>query len=229
MKRTFGYMLSLTLVGAAAGAQTSSASGSQTGSTSQPRSSSQGTSTSSSGSESQSGSDAQGSAQTGSRPQADQESQSAPQGRSGSPRSRAKSDEHKFHSRLKASNDVNAPAAGSAAPSGTADFTTDGAVILYEIHLADMASPPTAAEIHMGSPGDAGPVIVVVPLTPDATGGLDSRGTIDPSQIKGKNPDGSPMAMDDLVKAMRSGKTSVAVRTKRNDRGLSGPIESQGP
>jgi len=212
------------------GTQTSSSgSGFQTGSTSQPGSSSQSSPTSPNDTRSQAGSDSRGSSQTDSRSQADQGSKSAPQGRSGSPQSRAKSGQRKFHSRLKPSNDVNAAPAGSVPPSGTADFTTDGAVIVYEIHLADMASPPTAAEIHMGSPADTGPVIVVVPLTPDATGAVHAQGKIDASQIHANNPDGSPMAMDDLVKAMGSGKTHVAVRTKRSDGGLSGPIESQGP
>jgi hypothetical protein len=171
--------------------------------------------------------------QTGSGSQADQGSKAAPQGRSAPEargRSKAKSGEHKFHSRLKSSNDVNASAAGSAAPSGTADFTTDGAIIVYEVHVSDMATPPAAAEIHMGAPGDAGPVIVVLPLTPNATGAAEGKGTIDASQIRGTKPDGSPMAMDDLVIAMRSGKAHVAVRSKRNDpAGLSGPIESEGP
>jgi hypothetical protein len=229
MKRTLGYVLSMALVGAAGAQTSSSGSGSQTGSTSQPGSSSQSSSSSPNDTGSQTGSDSRGNSQTDSRSQADQGSKSAPQGRSGSPRSRGKSGERKFHSRLKPSNDVNASGAGSATPSGTADFTTDGAVIVYEIHLADMASPPTAVEIHVGSPGDAGPVIVAMPLTQGASGAVDGRGTIDASQIHANNPDGSPMAMDDLVKAMSSGKTYVAVRTKRTDGGLSGPIESQGP
>ena len=101
---------------------------------------------------------------------------------------------------------------------------------MYEVHVSDMATPPAAAEIHMGAPGDAGPVIVVLPLKPNATGAAEGKGTIDASQIRGTKPDGSPMAMDDLVIAMRSGKAHVAVRSKRNDpAGLSGPIESEGP
>src|SRR4051794_6208999 len=59
--------------------------------------------------------------QTGSGSQADQGSKAPPQGRS-TPQakagSKAKSGEQKFHSLLKSSNDVNAPAAGSTTPSG---------------------------------------------------------------------------------------------------------------
>ena len=142
---------------------------------------------------------------------------------------KAKKGEHKFHSRLTAPNGANAPAAGSAMPSGTADFATDSGVIVYEIHLADMARPPAAAEVHIGTPGDASPVVVVLPLTPDTSGAADGQGTINASQIRGTKPDGSPMAMDDLVKAMRSGNAYVNVRSSRDAQGLAGPIESSGP
>jgi hypothetical protein len=131
---------------------------------------------------------------------------------------------------MKSSNDVNASAGSSAAPSGTADFTTDGTVIVYEVHVSDMATPPAAAEIHMGVPSDPGPVIVVLPLTPDATGAAHGQGRIDASQIRGTKQDGSPMAMDDLVRAMRNGRAHVSVRAKSSDpAGLAGAIESEGP
>lgn len=136
-----------------------------------------------------------------------------------------------YRARLDPANEVPPANVGSASPAGTADFTSDGTTIVYRVHVTGLSSPYTAAHIHLGGPGVAGPVVVALPLSAGSTDGtVDGEGTIQSSQITGKNPDGSTMSMDDLLNAMRSGRTYVNVHTENNKSGeLRGPIETQGP
>ena len=82
----------------------------------------------------------------------------------------------------------------------------------------NLTSPLTAAHIHAGAAGTAGPVVVPLQLTA-AQGGASGEGTIDAAAIKGKRADGSPMTMDDLLAAMRSGGLYVNVHTANNKSG----------
>jgi hypothetical protein len=105
-----------------------------------------------------------------------------------------------------------------AQPSGKATFTVAGATIVYKVSADGLGSAFTMAHIHAGAPGTAGPV--VVPLQLAATpGGASGEGTIDAAAIKGKRADGSPMTMDDLLAALRSGGLYVNVHTANNKAG----------
>ena len=125
-----------------------------------------------------------------------------------------------FQARLDAASEVPPPTLPGAGPSGTATFTSQGNTLLYKVSVDGLSSQYVAAHIHTGAPGVAGPVIVPLALIPGPTEGTASgEGTIDAATIKGKNADGSPMSMADLLTAMRSGSTYVNVHTSNNKAG----------
>jgi CHRD domain len=124
-----------------------------------------------------------------------------------------------FHATLDATNEVPPPSLSGNTPSGTATFTPQGDVLLYQVKVTGLSSPYVAAHIHTGAPGVAGPVIVPLMLNAGTDGSATGEGTIDASAIKGKNADGSPMSMADLLAAMRSGSTYVNVHTANNKAG----------
>jgi hypothetical protein len=124
-----------------------------------------------------------------------------------------------FQAKLDAANEVPPPTLSGNTPSGSATFTTQGAAVLYKLSVSGLSSPSVAAHIHTGAPGVAGPVIVPLALTAGSDGTAAGEGTIDASGIKGKNADGSPMSMADLLAAMRSGGTYVNVHTVNNKPG----------
>ena len=70
----------------------------------------------------------------------------------------------------------------------------------------------------MPAPGTAGPVVVPLQLAAGA-GSATGEGTIDAAAIKGKNADGSPMTMNDLLAAMRGGALYVNIHTASNKSG----------
>jgi hypothetical protein len=118
--------------------------------------------------------------------------------------------QQKFHAKLDTAQEIPPPSVGDAAPSGTADFVADGGKISYQLSVAGLSSPFTGAHIHGGAEGALG--LVVVPLQ------LGS-GVIDASMIKGTNPDASPMTMNDLLAAMKSGGCYVNIHTQGNPKG----------
>jgi hypothetical protein len=125
-----------------------------------------------------------------------------------------------FQARLDAEHEVPPPMLSGTTPSGTATFTHEDDKILYKVSVAGLSSPETAAHIHVGAPGVAGPVVVPLKLTPGPTEGtVVGEGSIDASAIKGKNADGSPMTMADLLTAMRNGGTYINVHTENNKAG----------
>jgi CHRD domain len=124
-----------------------------------------------------------------------------------------------FQAKLDATNEVPTPSLSGNTPSGNATFTPQGSVLLYKVSVSGLSSPYIAAHIHTGAPGVAGPVIVPLTLNAGADGTASGEGTIDVSAIKGKNADGSPMTMSDLLAAMRSGGTYVNVHTTNNKPG----------
>lgn len=139
---------------------------------------------------------------------------------SGSEASAAKSGSETFHARLDAATEVPAPNVGSGAPSGMATFTSNGASISYTVSVTGLSSALTAAHIHTGPPGVAGPVAVPLSLQAGATEGTAAgQGSFDASAIKGKNADGSPMTMNDLLAAMRAGGLYINVHTVNNKTG----------
>jgi len=132
----------------------------------------------------------------------------------------AKSAPETFQAKLDATNEVPQPSLSGNTPSGTATFTSQGNVLIYKVTVSGLSSPYLAAHIHTGAPGVAGPVIVPLALSAGPGDGTASgEGMIDASAIKGKNADGSPMSMADLLTAMRSGSTYVNVHTANNKPG----------
>jgi hypothetical protein len=126
----------------------------------------------------------------------------------------------KFQATLDAASEVPAPTLSGNTPSGKATFTTEGKTVTYRVDVSGLSSAYTAAHIHSGPPGVPGPVIVSLKLTPGpAEARASGQGTIDAGAITGKKGDGSPMSMDDLLAAMRSGDTYVNVHTANNKPG----------
>jgi CHRD domain len=133
-----------------------------------------------------------------------------------------------FKARMDARNEVPPPNLGPGAdPTGTATFTVNGNNLAYKVEASGLSGPPTAAHIHMGQPGVAGPVIVPLTVTAGSSPGTATgEGTIDASGMKAKKPDGSAMTMADVLTAMRTGETYVNVHTANNKPGeLRGQIQ----
>jgi Cu/Zn superoxide dismutase len=107
----------------------------------------------------------------------------------------------------------------SSPPSGSATFTVNGPTIAYKVAANGLSSAFTAAHIHAGAPGTPGPVVAPLQLAATGAGTAAGEGTIDAAAIKGKNADGSPMTMNDLLAAMRSGALYVNVHTANNKSG----------
>ncbi|HEY2028168.1 MAG TPA: CHRD domain-containing protein [Myxococcales bacterium] len=125
-----------------------------------------------------------------------------------------------FHATLRPDEEVPKPQLDpGVSPSGSATFTVMGNTITWQAQVTGLSSPYTAAHIHAGAAGVAGPVIVMLEMNPGAPGTASGQGTIDASSIKGKNPDGSPMTMEGLVAALQQGNTYVNVHTQNNKKG----------
>jgi hypothetical protein len=115
-----------------------------------------------------------------------------------------------FKATLSATNEVPPPTVDPrSAPSGSATFTVTGSSMTYKVMVTGLSSPYTAAHIHTGAPGVAGPVLVPLNLSQGGQGEASGEGTID----------ASAMTMDDLAAAMSSGGTYVNVHTQNNKPG----------
>lgn len=131
-----------------------------------------------------------------------------------------------FKASMDAASEVPQPT-GPASATGTATFDVQGQTIKYNVDAKGLSSPFTAAHIHVGDPGTAGPVVAALSMTDNGGGAASGSGTIDASAIKGKNPDGSPMSMQDVIALLGSGKAYVNVHTQTNKPGeLRGQIQS---
>jgi hypothetical protein len=125
-----------------------------------------------------------------------------------------------LQAKLDPANEVPQPNLGSSTPSGTVSITINPDSLSYKVTAMGLSSPVTVAHIHTGAPGVAGPVIVPLTISAGSDPSTASgEGTIDASAIKGKNPDGSPMTMKDLIAALQSGGTYVNVHTQNNKPG----------
>jgi hypothetical protein len=125
-----------------------------------------------------------------------------------------------MQARLDSQSEVPQPTVGSSTPSGTVTITVNPDSLGYKVTAMGLTSPVTAAHIHLGGPGVAGGVIAPLTIsTGSDPSSASGEGTIDASAIKGKNPDGSPMTMKDLMSALQSGGTYVNVHTQNNKPG----------
>jgi hypothetical protein len=142
--------------------------------------------------------------------------------------SKAAAAPEKFQAKLDARSEVPPPnLEGGTSPTGTADFTVNGTTVAYKLSASGLSSAPVAAHIHVGAPGAPGPVIVPLNVAAGGSAGTATgEGTFDASGVKGKKADGSPMTLDDVLAAMRSGGTYVNVHTANNKPGeVRGQIE----
>jgi hypothetical protein len=124
-----------------------------------------------------------------------------------------------FKATLSAADEVPAPTLDPRQkPSGTATFTLSGMSLTWKVSVMNLSSAYTAAHVHLGAPGAAGPVLVPLTLTAGAQGEAAGEGTIDASAIKPK-ADGTAMTMADLVSTLKSGGAYVNVHTANNPKG----------
>lgn len=125
-----------------------------------------------------------------------------------------------FHATLTADVEVPKPMLDpGVSPNGSATFTLSGNTITWQVNVSGLSSPYTAAHLHAGAAGVAGPVIATLQLNETGPGAASGQGTIDASAIQGKNPDGSPMTMDNVLSELRQGNTYVNVHTQKNKKG----------
>ena len=84
------------------------------------------------------------------------------------------------------------PGPGDPDGSGTAMFTLNQGqgTISFDIHVANITLPAIGAHIHVGSPTEAGPVVVGL-TPPDVTGHSSGEVNVDPDLIKAirQNPE----------------------------------------
>jgi hypothetical protein len=125
-----------------------------------------------------------------------------------------------IQAKLDSQSEVPPPTVGSSTPSGTVMITINPDSLAYKVTAMGLTSPVTAAHIHLGEAGKAGAVIAPLTISPGSDPSTASgEGTIEASAIKGKNADGSPMTMKDLMSALQSGGTYVNVHTQNNKPG----------
>jgi len=147
-------------------------------------------------------------------------SSGAPTAASGSQMSSGGQSSMTFHATLSSDVEVPKPQLDpGVSPGGSATFTVMGNTINWQVQASGLSSPYTAAHLHAGPPGVAGPVIAMLSLTAGAPGTASGQGTIDASSITGKNPDGSPMTMGAVLGALQRGETYVNVHTQKNKKG----------
>ncbi len=127
----------------------------------------------------------------------------------------ARLDTYKVGATLRAGNETPKPAGVKAAAkgafSGTYKENATGAVLTWKLAFSGLTGPATAAHVHMGKPGKAGPVIV--PLCgPCKTG---QKGTVKISKA--------------VIKALEGKNAYVNVHTAMNQGGeIRGPVKVTG-
>jgi Cu/Zn superoxide dismutase len=93
---------------------------------------------------------------------------------------------------------------------GTATFTLDGTKLQYTVLVQDLSGPPTAAHIHVGATGVAGPPVYTFAIKPNSgTGGTISEGTVDLTKDVSAGVSG-----DSLKVLLNNGSAYVNVHTK---------------
>lgn len=102
----------------------------------------------------------------------------------------AAADQVQLTATMNGANEV--PGPGDPHGTGTAIITvdTDHSTVCYQLSVSGLSSTPTAAHIHHGAAGEAGPVLV--PLTPPTNGTSSGCVSVDPGLASGiaNYPDG---------------------------------------
>ena len=91
---------------------------------------------------------------------------------------------------------------------GSATFTLDGTKLNYSIEIKDLSGPATAAHIHVGAPGVAGPPVYTFTVKPMASGTIAS-GTIDLTRDASAG-----VSSDSLTRLLANGNAYVNVHSK---------------
>jgi hypothetical protein len=88
----------------------------------------------------------------------------------------------KFQTSLKGKNEV--PGPGDTDGSGSADITVDRTLnqVCFTIHVSGVTLPATAAHIHQGATGIAGPIVVTL-TPPDANGSSSGCAVVTPDLV----------------------------------------------
>jgi hypothetical protein len=113
-----------------------------------------------------------------------------------------------------AMNGANETPANSSMATGTATFTLNGTTMSWTASTTPLAGRLSGFHIHLDTnPGSGGPVVVTLTsgLTQAADRSTSGSGSFTAPDATAQNADGSPMTFDNLVEAMRAGKTYVNV------------------
>ena len=91
---------------------------------------------------------------------------------------------------------------------GSATFTLDGTKLNYSIEIKDLSGPATAAHIHVGAMGVAGPPVYTFTVKALASGTV-AQGTIDLTRDASAG-----VSSDSLTRLLASGNAYVNVHSK---------------
>ena len=97
---------------------------------------------------------------------------------------------------------------------GTALFTMKGNKLTFDLEVKELSGPPTAAHIHVGAPGVAGPPVFTFTLTSKNVTGHIAHGTIDLAMQASPGVSG-----DSLEMLLNNGNAYVNVHTAANPNG----------
>jgi hypothetical protein len=92
---------------------------------------------------------------------------------------------------------------------GTAKVEIEGTKLEYSVEVHDLSGPPTAAHIHVGASGVAGPPVYTIILK-----SKDQSGTIADGSVELTKDVSSGVSGDSLKKLLTSGNAYVNVHTK---------------
>ncbi|MGH7584034.1 MAG: CHRD domain-containing protein [Gemmatimonadales bacterium] len=106
---------------------------------------------------------------------------------------------------------------------GTAKFSMTGNRVTFTIDVSGLSGPPAAAHIHVGAPGQSGPVVYAFMLTHKEASGRIASGVIDLSKPASRGVSG-----DSLRTLLNNGNAYVNVHTAAHPDGeIRGQITKQ--
>jgi hypothetical protein len=102
--------------------------------------------------------------------------------------------------------------------SGVATVNIDGAEIAVSLTVFNLPSATTAAHIHVGAKGIAGPVVINFPITTGVTGDLSQTFRLGPSSFVARAAQGI-LTFTDAIQAIVTGNAYVNIHTLANGGG----------